>query len=420
MKNIVLTNDAIPVGSNSGAYILDKAPDSSTTIYYINPSQSAVLQQVVVSGKAPAFISSMIATATPTQIVLYSIQSGGPRFSVFDFATKTWANPNIVTPGDPSTGGGSLNGGLDVTGSKTNLAAIAGGTVGALVLIALTVFLVIRHRRRRPSSSSSSSSHNIDERGKTDLASSTSSSDAALQDFEKDTITIDTPRPLPPQAVTYPLPPRSTTPRDPQLSQTDSYYPPPSPSSLNSTLRRNPQSPIWKSLAFDFIPKTPPGPELHYPDNDDNITSNSNLNNDSNEYHDSFANSNNTVVYSSFGGASRDNSGPVTVVTSRELNSDDYSSYRQRPFTPSSPPVSTSEISYHHHQQQYTPVGTPQLHHHNQEHLQSPELNYSSPLVSTATHTYSDLSGMTVEVDQTCIVPSSAVCSTRPLSSNGQ
>ncbi|KAG0307521.1 hypothetical protein BGZ97_000369 [Linnemannia gamsii] len=352
MKNVVLTNDAIPVSSNSGAYILDKAPDSSTTIYYINPSQSAVLQQVVVTGKAPAFISSMIATATPTQIVLYSIQTGGPRFSVFDFATKTWANPNIVTLGDPSTGGGSLNGGLDVTGSKTPLAAIAGGTVGVLALIALIVFLVIRHRRRRPSSSSSSSSHSKDER--------------------------------------------------------DSYYPPPSPSSLNSTLRRNPQSPIWKSLAFDFIPKTPPGPELHYPDNDDNITSNSNLNNDSNEYHDSFANSNNTVVYSSFGGASRDNSGPVTVVTSRELNSDDYSSYRQRPFTPSSPPVSTSEISYHHHQQQYTPVGTPQLHHHNQEHLQSPELNYSSPLVSTATHTYSDLSGMTVKVDQTCIVPSSA------------
>ncbi|KAG0292260.1 hypothetical protein BGZ96_004383 [Linnemannia gamsii] len=430
MKNVVLTGDAIPVSANSGAYILDKAPDNSTAMYYINPSQSAGLQQVVVTGQAPAFISSMVATVTPTQIILYSIQSGEPRFSVFDLSTKIWANSNIETPGNPSTGGGSFNGGLDVSGSKTPLGAIVGGVVGALVFMALAVFLVIRHRRRRTFSSSSSSSRSKDNNGKTELAASTPSSTA--QDFNKVDTSIDTPRrpllsttvtyPLPPPKVTYPLPPRSTTPRDPQLSPTDPYYPPPSPSTQNATLRRNPQSPMWQSLAFDFIPKTPPGPELHHPDNNDNIIANSNHNNDNNdssEYHDLFANSNNTIVYNSFGGASRDTSSPVTVVSSRELNSDDYSSYKQRPSTPSSPPVSTSEISYH-YQQQYTPVGTPQLYHRNQQHFQSPELTYSSPLVSAATHTYSDLSGMTVDVDQAFIVPPSVLSGSRPPSLQGQ
>lgn len=420
MKNVVFTNDAIPINSNSGAYILDKAPDSSTTIYYINPSQSAGLQQIVVTGQAPAFISSMVATVTPTHIILYSIQSGEPRFNVFELSTKIWVNSNIVTPGHPSTGGGSLNGGLDVSGSKTPLGAIVGGVVGALVFIALAVFLVIRHRRRR-ASSSSSSSHSKDDNGKTELASCSYSSSTA-QDSKKADITIDTPRrpllsptftyPLPPPKVTYPIPPRSTTPRDPQLSLAETYYPPPSPSTRNSTLRRNPQSPMWQSLAFDFIPKAPPGPELHHPDNDDNIVTKSNHNDDSSEYHDSFTNSSNTIVYNSFSGASQDNSSPVTAVSSRELNSDGCSSYKQRPPTPSSPPVSRSDISYH-LQQQYAPVGTPQLLHRSQQHFQSLELTYSSPLVSAATHAYSDFNGVTVEVDQNFIVPPSALSGSR-------
>lgn len=413
MKNVVLTNDAIPVSSSSAAYILDKASDSSTAIYHINPSQSAVLQQVVVSGQSPAFVSSMVATVTSTQIVLYSLQTGGPKFSVFDLTTKTWISSSGTNPTD----GGSLtpgNGGLDAPGSRVPLGVIVGGVVGALVLIALAIFLVIRHRRRR-ASMLSSSSQSKEEHGESELSSTPNSS--SDQNFKKGSITIDAPLlptviyPPQPSTVSYPLPPRSSTPRDPQLSSSDTYYPLPSPSSQNSTLRRNPQSPMRQSLLFDFIPKAPPGPELHYSENDDNMTITS-----SGGYHD--ANSNNTIVYSTFSDASRDISSPVTTITSRELHSDDYSYKQQQPFTPSSPPVSSSEILYHYHQQQhYTPVGTPQLHHRSQQHIQSPELTYSSPLVSAATHAYSDLSGVTVEVDQAFIVPPSATTSSRPPSS---
>ncbi|KAF8936269.1 hypothetical protein BGZ47_009577 [Haplosporangium gracile] len=423
MSNITFTNDAIPISSNAGAYILDKASDNSTAIYYINPRQSAVLQQVIVSGQAPAFIASMVVTATPTQIVLYSIQSGEPRFSVFDLTTKTWTSSNVVNPID----GGSLtpgNGGLDASGSKVPLGAVVGGVFGALVLIALAIFLIVRHRRRRASSSSSSSSssHFKEENGKCDLSSSTSSPNTSTDQYSKMVLRkIDNSRsslplptvtyPLPPPSISYPIPPKSSAPRGPQLSPTDTYYPPPSPSSQNLTLRGNPRSPMWQSLAFDIISKTPPGPELHYPENDDNITGS---NRDSSGYHDSFANSNNTIVCSSFSGVS---SSPVSIETSRELNSDDYS-YKQRPFTPSSPLVSTSEASYRHHQQQqYISVGTPQLHHHNQQHLQSPEPTYSSPLVSAATHAYSDLSGVTIKADQTSMVSPSAVQGSRPSSS---
>lgn len=421
MKNLVLTNDAIPISSSPGAYILDRASDSSTAIYYINPSQSAVLQQIVGSGQAPAFVTSMVATVTSTQIVLYSLQTGGPKFSVFDLATKTWTSSGAMNPTD----GGPLtpdNGGLDASGSKVPLGAIVGGVIGALVLMALAIFLVIRHRRRRSSMSSSSPFHSKEDNGKTERSSSSSTSNSTSdQDFEKGATAIDTPRshlppptviyPHQPPTVSYPLPPRSSTPRDPQLSPTETYYRPPSRSSHHSTLRRNPQSPMWQTLGFDIIPKTPPGPELHYPENDDNVTITN-----SGGYHD--ANSNNTVVFSSFSDASRDISSPVTVVTSRELDSDEYSYKQQRPFTPSSPPVSSSELSYHHHQQQhYTSVGTPQLHHINQQHIQSPELTYSSPLVSAATHACSDLSGVTAEVDQTFTVPSSAAVGSRPPSS---
>ncbi|KAF9550563.1 hypothetical protein EC957_000237 [Mortierella hygrophila] len=423
MKNVVLTNDAIPITSSSGAYILDKAPNSTTAIYYINPSQSTVLQQVAVSGQAPVFITSMVATATSTQIVLYSLQTGGPKFSVFDLATKTWTSSNGISP----TGDGSLtpgNGGFYASGSKAPLGAIVGGVIGGLVLLALAILLVIRYCHHRVSLSSPSSIHSKEGNGKTELSSSSSFPNTSTdQEFNKVAFTIGTPHtllpppsvkyPLPPCTVTYPVLPRSSIPRDPQLSLTDTYYPPPSPSSQNSTLRRNPQSPMWQSLGFDFIPKTPPGPELHYPENDDNTTIAN-----SSEYQG--ANSNTTVVFSSFSDASRDISSPVTVVTSGELNSDDYPYKHQRSFTPSSPPMSSSEISYHHQQhQQYTPVGTPRLHHRSQQHLQSPELTYSSPLVSAATHAYSDFSGASLEVDQTFIVSPSAIPASRPPSSHG-
>ncbi|KAF9095253.1 hypothetical protein BGX23_000769 [Mortierella sp. AD031] len=355
MKNVALTTDAIPISSGSGAYILDKAADSSTVMYYINPSQSTILQQVIFSGNAPKFTPSMVATATHSQIVIYSIQAGVPKFNVFDMTTKLWTGPDLVTPGNPLTpdnvpptpgNGGSINGGNDTT--KAPLGAIIGGVVGGLVLIALAAFLFIRHRRRRLGGRSSSSLSSKDN-GKTEMSSAPASSGS--EGLKKFAITIDAPYP-PPAPVSCPSTPKSI-PREPQLSPTEVYYPPPPPSQ-NSSMRRNPQSPLAKSLAFEFAPKPPPGPELHYSDD-------------------------------SFGGAGLDISNPITAVESRASYSDDYS---KRPYTPPPPPTDAS--SY-----QNTPVGSPQLHH-----LQQHHQGYSSsPLVSGVTQTYSDMSGDTIGQD---------------------
>ncbi|KAF9127374.1 hypothetical protein BGW39_005911 [Mortierella sp. 14UC] len=395
MRDVTFTVDAIPLSSGAGAYILDKAYDGTTAMYYINPSQSTTLQRVTVLGPAPTFIKTMVGTVTPSQIILYSIQLGGPQFHVFDLTSKTWTASSLITPGNPSTnpGNGTVtpgNNGIDASpGSKLSPGGIMSGILTAVAFIALAAFFVFRRHRRRPSSpsSSSSSTHSNGENGKSELAPLYTV--AAAQDgSETVAIPVDASYPPPPSSstVSYPLPPRNSIPRDPQLTPAaDSFYPPP-PSGVNAL--RNPQSPMWKSLAFDFIPKTPPGPELHYSDSWGDYA-------DVNSKHHS------KDVYSTYGGSrqSQDISSP-TIADGHSLYIDDP--YDKRPFTPRL----SSEI---------TPVmGTPQSHDRSQEHLQSSEQSCSSPLVLGETALpSSDLDAPAVPI------PASDPIDAKPLTSQG-
>ncbi|KAF9934203.1 hypothetical protein FBU30_002896 [Linnemannia zychae] len=329
MADIVLTTDAIPISSSGSSYILDKAADSSLVIYTINPSQSTTLQSIAFSGQAPKFASTMYATVTPFQIVIYSIQPNGPRFDVFDLTTKTWSASTVPSIAPP-TGNGSNTPSTN-TGNNVSLGGIIGGVVGGLVLIALAVFLIVRYRRRSSSlSSSSSSQHSKNENGKTELGSASS--------VDQDREDINHPDSYIPPPVSYPIPPKSAFPRDPQMTP-DMHFSPPFPDSKDS-MRRNPQSSMGSSQMFDYIPKAPPGPELHY--SEDYDSSNHNKGYHDGSAHGSNCNSNNTIVVidRSLESFSKDISSPITIV-------EPYIPYGDK--SPTCPSTGT-------------PIGSPELH----------------------------------------------------------
>ncbi|GJJ73617.1 hypothetical protein EMPS_05975 [Entomortierella parvispora] len=159
MGGIILTYNAIPVTMVGVAYILDQAADGSTVIYSINPASGPKLQRVPVSGMVPPFSPSMSATALGGQIVTYGSSSTGSvssTFNSFNTVAGSWSGPGLVQPAaipSPSASNNisptpSNNSNNSSSGKSTNVGAIAGGVVGGLVVIALIVFLFIRHRRR--------------------------------------------------------------------------------------------------------------------------------------------------------------------------------------------------------------------------------------------------------------------------------
>ncbi|KAF9581474.1 hypothetical protein BGW38_001490 [Lunasporangiospora selenospora] len=150
MNGIVLSNDAIPVSAENIAYILDKGTDGRVTIYSINPALSLKLQRVSFTGDAPQFQSSLVATTTSSDILIYYIH---PTYSAvlsrFSAQAGTWAGNGLVKGTSPSPSPSPTTPPNPNPGS-TNLGAIIGGVVGGLVLIALLVFLFIRYRRKVP------------------------------------------------------------------------------------------------------------------------------------------------------------------------------------------------------------------------------------------------------------------------------
>lgn len=99
----------------------------------------------------------MQATALGSQIVTYGSgsTSGASPFNTFDTIAATWSGPGLVvpspiTPTSPSTyPSPSQSNKADQKESKTPIGAIVGGIVGALIVIALIAFFVIRSRRSR-------------------------------------------------------------------------------------------------------------------------------------------------------------------------------------------------------------------------------------------------------------------------------
>ncbi|KAF9131196.1 hypothetical protein BGW39_002102 [Mortierella sp. 14UC] len=135
MGGVKLSESAIPVTMNNVGYILDKAPDGSTVVYSINPSQSAKLRVISSSSDVPAFSTVQSATAVGSKLVVYGVSNySSVFFNSFDTSSGTWTGPNLIKAANPS-------------GSGSNMGAIIGGIVGGLVVIALIAFFIIRKRR---------------------------------------------------------------------------------------------------------------------------------------------------------------------------------------------------------------------------------------------------------------------------------
>lgn len=128
-------------------------------------SPDLTLIQASPSSLVPRFNEYMVASSTPTasQIIVYSVQDGVPRFNSFDLTAKTWSGPALmtqsfpipptVTPGDGSSGGheGSNNG-IDsgnITSGKSNRAVIGGTIAGVLILVILAALFIVQRKRRR-------------------------------------------------------------------------------------------------------------------------------------------------------------------------------------------------------------------------------------------------------------------------------
>ncbi|KAG9064212.1 hypothetical protein KI688_003400 [Linnemannia hyalina] len=146
MNGIKLTSDAIPVTMESFGYILDKAANGSTIIYSINPSQSSTLNTVYVSGPSLPFSNILAASSLNSGILTYSSNGTMASFNVFDVNSSTWSGNGLVSAAvvDPNST------------SSTPLGAIIGGIVGGLLVIALTIFFLVRRRRQGAQKSANS------------------------------------------------------------------------------------------------------------------------------------------------------------------------------------------------------------------------------------------------------------------------
>jgi len=127
-------------------------------VYSINPSKELKLRRVDALSDVAPFSSSMVASYMNTQIVVYTPSVKGKAiFNTFDTVTRKWSGPGLVksqltVSNDP-----------DDTSNKTPIGAIIGGTVGGLVVIAVAVFLIIRHRRKTRSPGSLTEKVDVDD-----------------------------------------------------------------------------------------------------------------------------------------------------------------------------------------------------------------------------------------------------------------
>ncbi|KAG0369193.1 hypothetical protein BGX24_002515 [Mortierella sp. AD032] len=128
MGGVKLSEEAIPVTMNSNGYLLDKASDGTTVVYFINPSQSAKLKAISTTSDVPVFSTVQSATAVGSKIVVYGVSnSSSVFFNSFDTSAGTWTGPNLIKPAKPPG-----NGGGDGESKGSSTAAIVGGIVGAV------------------------------------------------------------------------------------------------------------------------------------------------------------------------------------------------------------------------------------------------------------------------------------------------
>ncbi|KAF8944167.1 hypothetical protein BGZ47_004563 [Haplosporangium gracile] len=136
MMGTKLTANAIPVTMGTIGYILDKADNGSTVVYSINPSNSSTLNRVYVAGDSLPFSNILAASALYNGILTYSSNGTVASFNVFDINSGKWNGNGLVS--------------ADVVrpNSSTPTAAIIGGVIGGLLVIAIAICFFIRRRRQ--------------------------------------------------------------------------------------------------------------------------------------------------------------------------------------------------------------------------------------------------------------------------------
>ncbi|KAF9192539.1 hypothetical protein BGZ51_005335 [Haplosporangium sp. Z 767] len=146
MGGVNLSPDAIPVTSAFAAFILDKSPKGTISVFSIDPrSATYKMVQSSVNGLTPLFLSGQSVTSLNSKIVVYGGQEQGSNapvngVHVFDVISGTWTGPVLVDPasvGDQKTSAGGMG-----------LGAIIGIAAGVIFLL-LAVGLFVWRRRRK-------------------------------------------------------------------------------------------------------------------------------------------------------------------------------------------------------------------------------------------------------------------------------
>ncbi|KAK3829666.1 MAG: hypothetical protein J3R72DRAFT_262727 [Linnemannia gamsii] len=158
MNGITLTAGAVYATLNSSAYILDKANDGTIATYFIDPTTSNALQRISTLNNSPPFASTMAATISGSQIVLYSTTNDGQaRFYFLNITTNEWDKPFQPIP-IPDSSPSSQPPDNPNSSTITKIWAIVGGVVAGMVVIAVVAFFLIRRRRRQISNNDSNDS----------------------------------------------------------------------------------------------------------------------------------------------------------------------------------------------------------------------------------------------------------------------
>ncbi|KAH6893731.1 hypothetical protein BKA70DRAFT_1118977 [Coprinopsis sp. MPI-PUGE-AT-0042] len=146
-----------PKAATSGTYTIDDGRPTSFTLAGLGVNDPTTYHQMIFQTPSlPRAPHKMVVTyqgggdVTPLPLTHVLVSNGNataPRQgdpSVFELASMTSAAPS---PSD--SGGAKPTDGSEPGGSKSNIGAIVGGVVGALVLIAATIAVLFFLRRRR-------------------------------------------------------------------------------------------------------------------------------------------------------------------------------------------------------------------------------------------------------------------------------
>ncbi|KAI1291524.1 hypothetical protein EDD11_008858 [Mortierella claussenii] len=136
MGGSVLSSDAVPVTSSFAAFILDKGPGGTISVYSIDPrSSSYSLVQSLVSTMAPLFLTGQSITSLNSKIVVLGghLADGSGTVTnslhVFDVISGTWSGPGLV---DPASSAG-----------KTRPGGLGGGVIGGIVAAVLVLVVAV-------------------------------------------------------------------------------------------------------------------------------------------------------------------------------------------------------------------------------------------------------------------------------------